>query len=117
MSTDKYPVPPSTYSVPAPGYNCAQCATVASSYSNAPLTQCWQSCKDVQPAVRGCIFGAIRQNAYVQAEDIPCVNKTAKDVMPRQECNTLCLATYANCLDVTKNQCVNELRDCQSKCK
>lgn len=115
--SNKYPVPPSTYTVPADGYACAGCLTEKSSYSNAPLAQCRQSCKNVQPAVRGCIFGAIRQNAYIQAEDIPCVNKKAEDVMPRQECNLLCVGNYANCLDVTKNQCINELKECQLKCK
>lgn len=115
-----YNNPPTTFSEPAPGYNCAQCVTVASSYSNDPIkTQCSQSCKNVKPIIQDCITGATRQNAYVQAQYIPCVNQQASSNIPVQECKTLCVDTYSHCINGSSNesQCTSDLTTCKLKCK
>jgi hypothetical protein len=121
MSDGKhYGTPPSTYNEPAPGYNCAQCVTVASSYSNDPIkTQCSESCKNVKPIIQDCIMSAVRQNQYVQAQSISCVNQQTSSKIPVQECKTLCVGTYSNCINGSEKEskCLSDLNTCQFKCK
>ena len=115
-----YSTPPSTYNEPAPGYNCAQCVTVASSYSYDPLkTQCSESCKNVKPVIQDCIMSDVRKNKYIQAQSISCVNQPTISKIPVQECKTLCIDTYSHCINASDNdsKCKKYLSECQLKCQ
>lgn len=108
---------PSTYNLPTTGYACAKCYTIANSWSNVPSQQCAVPCKNVGPDVMGCIQDAVQNNAYVLPEHISCVNKAAaRSPMPQNECQTLCIAKYNNCLNTKDPACPKSLTQCQTQC-
>jgi hypothetical protein len=107
----------STYNLPTAGYQCAKCYTIANSWSYAPLQQCSVPCQNIGSDVIKCIQNAVKDNAYVLPEHISCVNKAAaRSPMPQNECNTLCIVKYNNCINTKDPKCSQSLTQCQTQC-
>jgi len=106
--------------IPTSAYDCANCYTIAHSYSNVPFQQCAAQCHDVDGSTLSCIQHAVSKNAYVLPEHIGCVNQaTARAPAPKDECQTLCLAQYNNCVGSAADRsqpCVPTLNHCYGQC-
>ena len=96
-------VQPNYPNVDSEAYNCAQCYVVANSSSYVPFQHCLEQCKNVSSETRGCIRSEVKANALVLPHNMSCVKSKLNEAqVPKNQCQTLCLATF--------NQCQNECK-------